>query len=46
MNVDKLNEIIIFESLLTPFEASIIFEADMAVAKIGSSLNSNHHSKV
>ncbi len=34
---------IIFESTLTTFEASIIFEAAGAVSKIDSSLKSNHH---
>jgi hypothetical protein len=34
---------IIFESTLTTFEASFIFEAAGAVSKIGSSLKSNHH---
>ncbi len=32
-----------FKSILTTFEASFIFEAARAVAKIVSSLNSNHH---
>ncbi len=39
MDEDKLSETIMFESFLTPFEASLIFEADMTIAKIGSSLN-------
>jgi hypothetical protein len=33
----------IFESALTIFEASFIFEAAGAVSKIGLSLKSNHH---
>ncbi len=37
---------IIFESTLTTFEASSIFEAAEAVAKIGSSLKSNHHKQI
>ena len=42
----ELSEMIIYESLLTTSEASIIFEAARAVAKIGSSLNPNHHNKI
>ena len=34
---------IIFESFFTTFEASVIFEAAGAVAKIGASLKPNHH---
>ena len=34
---------IIFELILTTFEASIIFKAAGAVAKISSSLKPNHH---
>jgi hypothetical protein len=37
---------IIFESILTTFIVSIIFEAAEAVAKIGLSLKSNHHKQV
>jgi len=37
---------IIFESFLTTFEASIIFEAAGATVKIGSSIKPNHHDKV
>ncbi len=36
------SEIFSFELILTPFQASIIFEAAAAVVKIGSSKNSNH----
>ena len=34
---------IIFESILTTFEASIIFKAAGAVEKIGSYLKPNHY---
>ena len=37
---------IIFESLLTTFEPSFIFEAARAVVKINSSLKPNHHCEV
>jgi len=35
------NEMIIFESLLTTFEVSVIFEAPETVSKIGLSLKPN-----
>ena len=34
---------IIFESIWTTFEASVIFDAADAVVEIGSSLKPNHH---
>ena len=34
-----------FELILTTFEASVIFEAGGAAAKIGSSLKPNYHYK-
>ena len=37
---------IIFESTLTTFEASVSFEAARAVAKMGSSLKSIHHKQI
>ena len=36
----------IFGSRLTTFETSIIFEVAVAVAKIGSGFESNHHNQV
>jgi hypothetical protein len=39
-DLNQSSEMIIFESLLTTFEASFIFEAAGAVAKIGSRLKS------
>ncbi len=41
MNLDQGSEIIIFDSILTTFEVSSIFEAAGTVSKIGSSLNLN-----
>jgi len=41
-DLDLQSEMIIFEFLLITFEASIIFEVDGAVSKIGSSLKPNH----
>ena len=46
MDLDKLREMIIFESLLTTFEASYILEAAGGVVKIGKSLKSNQHNQV
>jgi hypothetical protein len=43
MNLNLGTEIIIFESILTAFEAISIFKA---VAKIGSSLKSNHRRQI
>ena len=37
---------IIFESLLTAFEASSIFEAAGVEARMGRSLRPNHHNKI
>jgi hypothetical protein len=37
---------IIFELILTTFEASFISEAGGNVAKIGPSLKSNHHKQI
>ncbi len=44
--VQILSEIISFESLLTTFEVSVIFEAAWALSKIGSSLKLNHRSQI
>ena len=40
------SEMVIFESLLTPFEARSIFEAAGALVKIGTSLKSSHHNQM
>ena len=45
-NSDYKIEMIIFESLLTTFEVSVIFEADGAVAKISSNLKPNQYKQV
>ncbi len=37
---------IIFEFILTTFEASLVFKAAGALAKIGSSLKLNHHEEI
>ena len=37
---------IIYESLLTTFEAIVIFETAEAVVEIGLSFNANHHNQV
>ncbi len=42
-DLDKRRELIIFESILTPFEASIVFDTAGAVLKISLSLKQNHH---
>ena len=42
----QTNEMIIFESLLTTFKASIIFEAAGAIAKIGLSLKPKRYNQV
>jgi len=44
--VQILSEIISFESLLTTFEVSVIFEAAWELSKIGSSLKLNHRSQI
>ena len=46
MDLIRLDEVIIKESLLTTFEVSIIFEAVGALAKICSSIKPNHHNQV
>jgi hypothetical protein len=45
-DLDQDSEMIIFESILTTFEASFIFEAAGAVAKIDSSLILNHYKQI
>ncbi len=45
-DLDLQSEIIIFESFLTTFELSVIFEAAGAVVKIGSSLRLNHRNQI
>jgi hypothetical protein len=43
-DLDQGSNMIIFESILTTFEVSIIFfEAAGGVTKVGSSLKLNHH---
>ena len=38
INLDKRTEMVIFRSVLTPFEVSSVFGAAGLVAKIGSSI--------
>ena len=45
-DLDKQSKMIIFESTLTTFEASVSFEAVRAVAKMGSSLKSIHRKQI
>ena len=44
-DIDEQSQIIIFKSLLTTFEASVIFEAAELLAKIGLSHNYVSQSK-
>ena len=45
-DIDEQSQIIIFKSLLTTFEASVIFEAAELLAKIGLSLTLTRHNYV
>jgi hypothetical protein len=46
LNLDQGSEMIIFKSILTPFEAWSIFWAVGAVSKIGLSLKPDHHKQI
>ena len=45
-DLDSRIKMIIYDSLLTTFEAIKIFDATGAVEKTGSSLKPNHHNEV
>jgi len=45
-DINKQSVMIIFESLLTPFEASCIFDTPAATARIILSLKPNPHNQV
>jgi len=45
-NLDLRGDMIIFELILTTFEASIIFEAAEVEVKMGSSLKPNRHKPI
>ncbi len=45
-DLDLGSEMIIFDSILTPFEASFIFEAPGTGAKISSSLKLKHQKQI
>ncbi len=46
MDLDQCSKMIILESILTTFEVGVIFRAGGEVAKIVSSLKSNHHYQI
>jgi hypothetical protein len=41
-----VRKLLIFEPILTPFEATIVFDAAGAVLKIGLSVKPNHHREI
>ena len=46
MDLDQQSEMIIFKSILTTFEESVIFEAAGAVVKVSLSSKPYHHMQV
>jgi hypothetical protein len=45
-DLDQWHGFVNFEPILTPFEASIVFDAAGAVLKIGSGPKLNHHREI